>query len=382
MTICHATSSPSNPYVMQTVDTASIIGTRGHASHTGGVFTPGMTKGWGDIIPAFTGFAGLNASAGAAILANNCKLATNQAPVVELAAVDAPTNKEGSTITVTGAFRDPDGDALTLTANNGTVGTFTDHGNGSWTYSRMTDDDVAPTTVTVTAKDAKGATVSDDFSYAAQNVDPSNVAFTVTSADSYGCSVTASMKNPGWVDPGTADTWTTTFAFGNSTANSSSTHTFTSAGTPSITASVTDDDGGVGSASLTHRVFNRPEFDSPEDAFVTLVIDNAPKHKSGSTIPLRLGLEDCTGQITSAPSGDPLLVHYAAVNADGSTGAFVAASSSESSMALRTAFGFYTYTFDTTGFAAGTYRIRVSGGALRSDVTEDVVVFVPPKPKP
>jgi hypothetical protein len=44
VTICHATASASNPYVMITVDVASIVGDAGHGNS-------GVNEG--DIIPAF-----------------------------------------------------------------------------------------------------------------------------------------------------------------------------------------------------------------------------------------------------------------------------------------------------------------------------------------
>ena len=44
VTICHATASKTNPYVMITVDVASIVGDSGHGSS-------GVNEG--DIIPAF-----------------------------------------------------------------------------------------------------------------------------------------------------------------------------------------------------------------------------------------------------------------------------------------------------------------------------------------
>ncbi len=49
MTLCHRTSSVSDPYTQITVDANSII-TKGHGSHTGPVYP---LPGWGDIIPPF-----------------------------------------------------------------------------------------------------------------------------------------------------------------------------------------------------------------------------------------------------------------------------------------------------------------------------------------
>ena len=84
VTLCHATGSFSNPYSETTVDQSSIIDDgdvqkNGHGSHTGPIFNPEGGKhqeSWGDIVPAFgngeNAFAGMNATAGAAILANHC----------------------------------------------------------------------------------------------------------------------------------------------------------------------------------------------------------------------------------------------------------------------------------------------------------------------
>ncbi len=54
VTICHATSSVSNPYVQNTVNENAIVkpnGTpKGHGEHTGPVYPE---QDWGDIIPSF-----------------------------------------------------------------------------------------------------------------------------------------------------------------------------------------------------------------------------------------------------------------------------------------------------------------------------------------
>ena len=75
VTICHATSSVRNPYVEVTVSTSAVTRKQGHGSHMGGVYP---VAGWGDIIPPFDGFPGLNWPAGASILANNCETGDEQ----------------------------------------------------------------------------------------------------------------------------------------------------------------------------------------------------------------------------------------------------------------------------------------------------------------
>ena len=73
ITICHATRSTNNPYVVITVDIASIIGDSGHG-HSG--------VNIGDIIPPIPGlYEGNNWGAvQAATLANNCNVPTDILP--------------------------------------------------------------------------------------------------------------------------------------------------------------------------------------------------------------------------------------------------------------------------------------------------------------
>ena len=91
VTICHRTHSETNPYVVITVDEASVDGDNGNDhgqgdhlfEHTGPVWYPGAKADgvfWGDIIPPFysdgstlTGYPSLNWNAdGQAIFDNGC----------------------------------------------------------------------------------------------------------------------------------------------------------------------------------------------------------------------------------------------------------------------------------------------------------------------
>jgi len=82
VTLCHATSSKTNPYTVITVDMAAVV-SGGHGDHTGPVFPQAK---WGDIIPSFPGFAGLNWPAGQPILDAGCST-TEQPPIVGAPAV-------------------------------------------------------------------------------------------------------------------------------------------------------------------------------------------------------------------------------------------------------------------------------------------------------
>jgi hypothetical protein len=56
VTLCHRTNSETNPYVQITVSVNSILKNKGHDSHNGPVFEPGLKDQkikWGDIIPSF-----------------------------------------------------------------------------------------------------------------------------------------------------------------------------------------------------------------------------------------------------------------------------------------------------------------------------------------
>jgi hypothetical protein len=97
VTICHRTHSETNPYVIITVDEASVDGNNGNDhgkgdhlfEHTGPVWFPGAKAAgvfWGDIIPPFysdgvtlTGYPSLNwNAAGQALFENGCNFEGEQ----------------------------------------------------------------------------------------------------------------------------------------------------------------------------------------------------------------------------------------------------------------------------------------------------------------
>lgn len=97
ITICHRTNSVKNPYVQITVDESAVdgVGQNDHTQHTGPVATSEAVAqalkdshtNWGDIIPAFNGYSGLNwDSVGQAVLEGGC-LGGNEIEEVVPAAV-------------------------------------------------------------------------------------------------------------------------------------------------------------------------------------------------------------------------------------------------------------------------------------------------------
>lgn len=75
VTICHATSSQSNPYSLITVSTSAAL--NGHGGHTGPLYPQ---VGWGDVIPPFDDYPGMNWPAGAGLVADGCVVAPAPTP--------------------------------------------------------------------------------------------------------------------------------------------------------------------------------------------------------------------------------------------------------------------------------------------------------------
>ncbi|RLJ18334.1 hypothetical protein DJ031_11785 [bacterium endosymbiont of Escarpia laminata] len=173
----------------------------------------------------------------------------NVAPSVD-AGPDQTAN-EGDTVNFAGSFTDP-----------GTVDTHTvewNFGDGSSTSGSHTpshvyaDNGVYTVTLTVTDKD--GGVGSDTLTVTVNNVVPAVDAGadqTINEGD------TASF-NGGFTDPGAVDTHTIEWNFGDGTTDSGSltpSHTYTDNGIYTVTLTVTDKDGGVGTDSLTVTVNN------------------------------------------------------------------------------------------------------------------------------
>ncbi len=92
--LCHATNSTTNPY--NPIKIKEGDPPRGHETHTGPVYQPGMTGGWGDIIPATGDFPGQNNDAfGQAVISRDCRYPTEDpsgwlTPIVTCYRFDEP----------------------------------------------------------------------------------------------------------------------------------------------------------------------------------------------------------------------------------------------------------------------------------------------------
>jgi subtilisin family serine protease len=193
--------------------------------------------------------------------------AGNDPPVVAANNATVTVN-EGSTATNTGTFSDPEGGPVTLAAS---VGTVTPTGAGTWSWSYGTND--GPTqsqTVTITGTDDKAETGTATFALTVDNVAPSVTApANVTIVEGQTVNATATFSDPGW-----ADTYSATIDWGVGDGQEPATLAVTTQGPPqdegtasgshqygddgvfTATVRVTDDDGGVGTASFTVTVTN------------------------------------------------------------------------------------------------------------------------------
>jgi len=118
--LCHATNSDKNPYEQKTVPQSAIfndgrIVERGHGTHTGGIFGASGSAQWGDIIPAFGLYGGLNVAAGQAWIDRGCE------PPPKLKLVKVVDNTDGGTAAATAWTLHADG-PTSISGQTGTSG--------------------------------------------------------------------------------------------------------------------------------------------------------------------------------------------------------------------------------------------------------------------
>lgn len=158
ITICHATNSTSNPYNKISVNTNAADGVSGnsgteadHYSHTGPIYSDGITSSWGDIIPPITGVHdGLNWTTGGEVIWNNdcqpvpvtptppvkydfCYDDIDQISVPETTGVIYRVN--GSDSDYSGRTVYFDGSDIVITASPAEGYVFTEDAVTSWTYT-------------------------------------------------------------------------------------------------------------------------------------------------------------------------------------------------------------------------------------------------------
>jgi len=160
VTICHATSSVSNPYVVNTVNENAIVkanGTpKGHGTHTGPVYPE---PGWGDIIPSFpytndqggtSIYPGLHWDTdGQAVWNGGCLVVPTEPPPepeVTTTTSGATTTTSGSTTTTTsGSTTTTSGSTTTTSGSTTTTHGSTTSTSSSTTTSSSSSSTTAPT---------------------------------------------------------------------------------------------------------------------------------------------------------------------------------------------------------------------------------------------
>jgi PKD repeat protein len=184
----------------------------------------------------------------------------NQPPVAD-AGFDQAAN-EGVSVSFDGSgSTDPNGTIVSYTWS------FGDGGAGSEATTNHTYADNGIYTVTLTVTDNNGATDTDTLVMAVNNVAP-----TAVSGGPYNGVVNQAVSFTGSVtDPGTLDTHTYSWDFGDGTplANGQTVaHAYATVGTFLVTLTATDDDGAVGTTTTTATIVDKIEvfFDSFETA--------------------------------------------------------------------------------------------------------------------
>jgi len=186
----------------------------------------------------------------------------NRPPVVA-ASNAVVTAKEGSPVTNSGTYSDPDGDNVSLTASAGSL-TKTGAANGTWNWTAPAADEAPAQTVTITANDGKGATSSVSFTYTVIPVPPTvTVTGTpVSGPEGKAIALTGSATSPSAADTaaGFTLTWTATkngapFATGTGPSLSI---TPDDEGTWVVTLQAIDDGGNSATTAVTFTGANVP----------------------------------------------------------------------------------------------------------------------------
>ena len=181
------------------------------------------------------------------------------------------TGAEGSAVTQTGTFSDPDGNAtVTLTASTGTV--TQNNAAGTWSWSPAAGfDGPSSSSVTITATDTSSATATAAFTFSPTNTAPTvAISAPATANEDASVSFTFTATDAATADQTAGFAWSLDYGDGTGAqpvaAGTASplagTHTFANPGTFSVTATATDKDSGVSalaSGSITIADVTPPE---------------------------------------------------------------------------------------------------------------------------
>lgn len=163
---------------------------------------------------------------------------------------------EGETATVTGFWRDPGDDEVSLSAS---VGSVVKNADGTWSWSFNAQDPDQSQTVVITATDSDGASSTTSYLLSVNNLPPS------VAADNANVSVDEGQTatNTGvWSDPGAGGDVTLSASVGTVTKNADGTWSWSFAAqdgpaqSQTVLITATDSDGATASASFSLVVNN------------------------------------------------------------------------------------------------------------------------------
>ncbi|MFN2613381.1 MAG: fibro-slime domain-containing protein, partial [Actinomycetota bacterium] len=309
---------------------------------------------------------------------------SNATPSVSIDST-APAGAEGSAIPLNATVTDDGTPALAWTY---TLGSGWDPGAACSfanpaaedTSISCTDDGVV--TATLTAGDGVNPPVSASVNVSVGNAAPVASGLTLTGATGPACvggnTVGASFSAS---DAGTNDTLTGTIAWGDSTSSSgfSATHLFP-AGTYTLSATASDDDGGsslatAGTTSSVSFLYASSGILQPINA------DGSSRFKRGSTIPVKIRVTDCNG--TGVGSIAPHIALTQLGSGSGDVNEVASSSSADSGTTMRYATdGQYIFNLSTKlsqfnagqDLTAGRYRLRITAPQIAPIVVDFDIV--------
>ena len=220
------------------------------------------------------------------------RIGLNEAPTVS--AGGPYSVAEGGNVVVSATGSDPEGGSLTYAWDLDDNGTFETPGQSA-TFSAAGLDGPSTRSIAVQTTDEGGLSAVSTATVSVTNVGPTVTASFAARAVS--CGANNSTLNVSFSDPG-PDTFTASVDWGDGSAPESlgavsspfsATHTYAAAGSYQASVTVTDDDGGAGSANASVRVnyevtVLRPLGDPAKDVF-----------NSSSTIPVKISVTNCDG---------------------------------------------------------------------------------------